>query len=266
MSVNVTREALETRVSSIPPIRPRQAADALIAKRNILRPSEIKIELLAYAEGACVVWRDDVGRADARITRAGEDAYIAIAKSMRGTPRGRFSAAHDLAHHLLHRDRDDRDRIHGLPREDRLAFKCEWEANEFARHLLVPTLIAAPMCTSPQPDLARVLAFAAELDVSLSVAGRRWAEMSPAPCAFVEAKHGVIKWATRSAAFRGEAVQRRVLPDGSLALDLTCGWSRSERTRVHRAAWGSANLRGEIIEECVTLGKSGTILTWLWHA
>jgi hypothetical protein len=132
-----------------------------------------------------------------------------------------------------------------MPRAGQWEFKCEWEANVVARHILVPTSIAAPMCEAPRPDLACVKELANEFDVSLSVAARRWAEMSPAPCAFVE-------------------VRGRLLEDGTLALDLTCGWSRGERTRAHRIAWG-ARADANIVEECVPL-KDGTIFVWLRQA
>ena len=245
-------------------MHPARSADAIIEKRGILRPDEIRIDLLAFLEGACVVW-GDAGRADARVARSGEEALITLPRAAFGMARARFSIAHELAHHLLHPGDDSIARIHGLPPSDARAFRCEWEANEFARHLLVPTSLAASMCTAAAPPLSRVMELARAFDVSLSVAARRWAELSPAPCAFVEAQAGKVKWATRSSAFRGEAVKGRVLDDGSLALDLTCGWSRGERTRTHRAAWGSARAGSEVVEECVPLGKSGTVLAWLWH-
>jgi hypothetical protein len=240
---------------------PRELAAALIEKRDIRKPSEIRIDLLAFAEGASVLFRK-AGHADARVALAGGRAIIAVPEWARGTPRARYSIAHELGHFLLHPDLDAVARIHGLPRTEAWEYKCEWEANEFARHVVVPTRMAAPMCQKDLPTLADVGELAREFTVSLSVSGHRWPEMSPAPCALVEAKGGVIKWVTRSPSFRGDAVRGRVLPDGALALDLLCGWSKGERTRVHRVAWGAAHADAEIVEECVPL-SGGTTLVWL---
>jgi Zn-dependent peptidase ImmA (M78 family) len=244
--------------------RAREAAEALIERRRIRRAREIRVDLLAYAEGASIRYAD-TGSADARVARAGSRSVIVVAERDRGTPRGRFSIAHELAHPILHPDADEVARVHGLARRESSQYKVEWEADEFARHLLVPRVMAAAMCEAPWPKLQDVIALAHAFDVSLSVAGRRYAEMSPAPCAFVEAKNGMIKWPTRSRSFRGSAVKRRPLPDGSLALDVACGWARGERARTHGIAWGARDAGGAMLEECVVLSQSGATLVWLSH-
>ena len=130
----------------------------------------------------------------------------------------------------------------------------------------MPASLAAPMCNASLPRLDDVRAFARVFDVSLSVAAQRWAEISPAPCAFVESRHGVIKRAVRSRAFRGVAVQRRALEEGTLALEMSRGGAATgTRTPAHESAWGSAAASCEIHEECVSLGDTGAVLTWLWH-
>jgi Zn-dependent peptidase ImmA (M78 family) len=246
-------------------VHPREVADALVEKRCLRRPEEIRINLLAYAEGA-LVRCGDTGRSDAFVARSGDRAVITLPPRDWGTPRGRFSIAHELAHLLLHPDADAVARIHGEPRKEAKEHAWERCANEFARHLLVPRVIAAPMCEHDVAELRCVRALARAFDVSLSVAARRYAELSLAPCAFVEAKRGRIQWATRSRAFRGEAVQRRPLPDGALALDRLCGWALGERTRTHRTAWGAAFAGAEIVEDCVRIGDDGGMLVWLRHA
>jgi Zn-dependent peptidase ImmA (M78 family) len=241
------------------------AAEALIERRRIRRPHEIRVDMLAWAEGF-IVRTGDTGRADARVARSGNRAVITVSELDWGTPRGRFSVAHEMAHPLLHPNADAIARIHGggaRSEEDR---RFEHEANEFARHLIIPRVLAAVLCEAAPPDLSRVLALAEAFDASLSVAVRRYTELSTEPCAFAETKKGVVKWAKRSRTFRGEVVQGRPLPDGSLALDRTCGWAAGERQRLHRAAWGAGESGRQIVEECVPITATGTMLVWLWHA
>jgi hypothetical protein len=73
--------------------------------------------------------------------------------------------------------------------------------------------------------------------------------------------------AGRSDTWRSIAVGRRDLDleEGTLALDMARADAPEAGTRVHAKAWGSAQAGVEIAEECVPLGESGAVLTWLWH-
>lgn len=75
--------------------------------------------------------------------------------------RQRFTAAHEIGHFVLHRDKiGDRIEDNHLLRSDRLSDRVEVEANRFAAHLLMPfplldRLIREGVRTVP--DLARAL-------------------------------------------------------------------------------------------------------------
>ena len=209
-----------------------------------------------------MLWRE-TGHADARVVRAGDIAYLAIAASARGTPRARFSIAHELGHHLLHRDVDAIERIHGRPRTAGREFRVEREADRFAVELLAPVALFAPRCSSPRPTFDDVALLARAFDLSFTVSARRWAELAPAACAFVESKSGVIARVTRSRSFRGVAVQRRPLEGRSMASEaLRCG-PAAGRLTVRGDAWGSGG-DVEVIEESMAAGD-GRVLTWLSH-
>ena len=248
------------------PLDPIAVARALHARFDIRAPNEIAIELMAWHCGARVLYRP-AGSADARVVRAGDRAILAIAESARGTPRARFSIAHELAHFLLHADFDAIARIHGEPRTSHREFKVEREADRFASEALLPWSLAAPMCEGVTPTLDAVGDLARAFDVSLSVAGQKWARNARGGCAYVESRGGVIRRARRSDGFRGVAVERRKLEEGTLALELERAGGEGGK-RVHARAWGSAQAGGEIVEECVTLGDGsagGAVLTWLSH-
>ncbi len=243
-------------------VDPIVAAQSLHARFGIVAPEDLDVERLAAACGAFVVWRE-TGSADARVVRAADVAYLAIAASARGTSRARFSIAHELGHHLLHRGVDAIERIHGRPRTRGREFTVEREADRFATELLVPEAMLLARCRLQPPTLQRVEEAARVFEVSLTVAARRWAELADAACAFVESKDGIITKATRSRAFRGIAVQRRRLESRSMAMEALRRGVLAGRLLALGDAWGSS-AQVAVVEESMAIG-SGRVLTWLWH-
>jgi len=252
-------------------VPPRDVARGLHARFGIEAPGEIEVDLIAWHCGARVLWRE-AGPADARAVISGSRAILAIAAHARGTPRARFSIAHELAHVLLHADYDALERLHAPsatlgPRERAI----EFQADEFASELLVPERFGRPLCARvASPALADVDDVARDFRVSLSVAGRCWPKWTPAPCAFFEAiakdDGGVLRRVVRSEGFGGIAVERRPLREGTLALELL----RARRPvslparRVHTQWWGSALMEEAVVEECVPVAE-GVVVGWLTH-
>jgi hypothetical protein len=250
---------------------PRELARGLHADFKIEAPSEIEVDLMAWHRGASVHWRPS-GPADARAVIVGSRATLAIASHMRGTPRSRFSIAHELAHFLLHRDFDCLDRLHtpGAALDPR-ARAVEFQADDFASELLLPERLARARCAAvPSPSLAHLDALARDFRVSLTVAGFRWPKWTDRPCAFFEAvakgSSAVLRRVVRSESFRGTCVQRRPLREGTLALDLLRARrsASSPRERSHTQWWGSSILDGPIVEECVPVAD-GVVVGFLTH-
>ena len=252
-----------------PRVDPLAAARAVLARFDVRHRRDIKIDLIAYELGAIVMERA-TGSADARVTRAGDRAIIALAPRALETTRARFSVAHETAHHVLHADVDAIERIHGAPFASHAEYRVEREADVFASEILLPAVLARPFCLTALPTLDAVGDLARMFDVSLTVAAMKWPKLAKTPCAFVESSGGLIKRAVRSDAFRGVAFQRRSLEEGTAALEMERAGGMGA-TRVHegeRGKWGSAKAGAAVIEECVTLGDGGPggkVLTWLWH-
>lgn len=224
----------------------RAAARELHAEFDVESPGDIHVEAMAASRGALVVARD-VGSADARVVRSGVRAYLAVARDAVRTPRGRFSIAHELGHHLLHPDVDAIHRLHGAPRLDAREHRFEREADAFASELLLPTALFAPLVAKHRPVLDALAMVAARFRVSLSVVGRRWPEHAETPCAFVESRAGIIKRAVRSKTFRGAAVQRR-----SLEASRANGWrAKDDALRVR--------------ENSIEIAGSDVVLSWMTH-
>jgi hypothetical protein len=164
----------------------------------------------------------------------------------------------------MHADFDAIARLHGGARTERREFRVELEADRFASELLVPHALAAPYVLGvARPTLDHVGDLAREFRVSLTVAAKRWASIAQAPCAFFEARGGVVRRAVRSATFRGVAVERRALEEGTLAYEMQRAPSASGR-RVHEATWGSFAIGRAILEECVPAAE-GVVVGWLSH-
>jgi IrrE N-terminal-like domain len=218
----------------------RASARGVLERFGVRAPEDIHVSLFAAAYGAFVSW-SDTGPDDAHVVRVSEGALIVIRKDKRGTERARFSTAHELAHHLNHPDMDAIARIHGQPRTSGKEFRIEREADAFAVELLMPEALLAETCLVARPAFRDVLAVARRFETSLMATGRRWTELSKAPCALLEAKNGVVTRVDKTAEFRADVARGRGLDDALAALSgATLEWA--------------------------DVPETGATLTWAWHS
>lgn len=243
-----------------------RAAQEILARRGVCAPDDIHVERIACAEGAIVAW-GETGPADARVVHGAGHARVTVAARWRGTARGRWSIAHELAHWILHRHlgADALDRIHGEGVKEGRDHQYEREADAFASELLLPHALFAPRCEDDRPTVALLSALASEFGTSLTATGKRYATKAPrAACAMLECKGGRVVRAARSLAWRGVAVQGRALEAGTLAVSLESG----DRSRVVTDdTWGRGALGGvEMTEHAIVVPDSPWTLVWLWHA
>ena len=236
------------------------AARAHHARLGVAKPSDLRVELAAAELDGYVVPSAEVA-GDARVVRANGVALIVIAASIEGTPRARFSIAHELGHLLLHPDVDALARIHGLPRSKRYEFDVEREADAFASEWLLPHALFARMCGAARPILDDVADVARAFGTSLTATAKRWAELAPTACALVESKAGRVRHFTRSQAFRAKVVRRRAIEDGACVAETSIRAPHSVG-----GAWGGAAAGVEIFEQSVRVPDTDVVLTWLWHA
>jgi hypothetical protein len=216
------------------------AARAVHERFGVRSPDDIQVSLFAAGYGAFVSWSDS-GPEDAHVVRVPEGALIVIRRDKRGTERARFSGAHEFAHHLLHPDIDAIARVHGAARTSGREFRVEREADAFAVELLMPRALLAETCAAERPTFRDVVDVARRFGTSLMATGRRWTELSHAPCALLEAKDGVVSRVDKTAAFRADVARGRSLDDALAALDgATLEWA--------------------------DVPETGATLTWAWHS
>jgi hypothetical protein len=242
------------------------AARSLLAARCIRHPDDLHIGRLAQDLGASVAFRD-TGGADGRIVRSKQKALICVNERDRGTPRGRWTAGHEVAHLHLHPDHDATDRIHGTGPKSGRDHQVEREADAFTAELFMSAEIFGPRCDAKEPTIATLDRLGEEFGTSLTSTGKRYTQFASAACALLECRDGVVLRAARSASFRGVAKARRALETGTAAYRLSCGErAASEAARVTGRVWGSDKLGVEMTEHAILIAESGAVLVWLWHA
>jgi hypothetical protein len=142
--------------------------------------------------------------------------------------RQRFTVCHEIAHHVL-----------GLPSEHSGVSAWNYakrSPNEilcdvFAAELLLPYKLFKPLVEKSDISLAAIDGFA-ELAVASNMAtGSRFATLARAPCAFVLAEHGKVRYAARSTALREARAWvplRAPLPEASVAARRRAGIAPSK--------------------------------------
>jgi Zn-dependent peptidase ImmA (M78 family) len=126
--------------------------------------------------------------------------------------RRRFTIAHELGHFLnpWHEPpsplafactaEDLRTRWRDLPRDLNRHWQQESQANRFAIELLAPASRVRPYLKG-LPDLDRVIAFSADLDISKEAAARRYVELYERPIAVVFGHNDMVRYVDRHGEF-----------------------------------------------------------------
>lgn len=230
-----------------------------------------RLDDLAELLGIEVSYGGITGAAARLVKRRDGRRILRVRAEDEGTPRGRFSIAHELGHHRLHVGESeawctstDMGSWEGGGKRLR-----EAEANAFAAAFLLPRALVAERCDTEDISFAVPRALATEFDVSLTAAAIRFARLSPLPCAVVRATEGTIDFAMRNDEFwpwvhaRGER-----LHTATLAFDC----HRDGRQRhddpegVPAYGWIDGDLPEdlEVVEHTIYRPKLKETLTLLW--
>src|SRR5207248_2609964 len=179
--------------------------------------------------------------------------------------RRRFTVCHEIAHRVL-----------GLPSEHSGALTWSYAKrppNEilcdvFAAELLLPYKLFKPLVEKSDISLAAIDGFA-ELAVASNMAtGSRFATVASAPCAFVLAEQGKVRYAARSTALREARAWvplRADLPLTSAAARLRAGVACNNPEEVDADIWFSDWSRGgTLLEDARHLKQWDQTVALLW--
>jgi hypothetical protein len=89
-------------------------------------------------------------------SHGGSMGYSIVIRSQDPAARKRFTAAHELAHYLLHRHLIKGELLDDALYRSKLSTPIEAEANNLAADLLMPWHLLAPLANKPIPDLAEL--------------------------------------------------------------------------------------------------------------
>ncbi len=150
------------------------------------------------------------------------------------------------------------------------ATALEWEANDFASELLMPTELFRADAAGRDFSVAtaRELASDRYFDVSVTAAAWRMTQLSTEPCAIVMSSNRKVNWACRSAAMRIPGLRRGTpIRAGTAASDaFSGGASESRPLAVDAGAWLEPRypVHGRLLESTHLIATTGQVLSMLW--
>jgi hypothetical protein len=199
----------------------------------------------------------------------------------RGSPRGRFTLAHELGHYYIDEHRNalaaGRVAAHASQCEYESPILAEQEADLFAANLLMPAGRFGAKGRGATPGLAGVLSLAQAFGTSLTATAIRYAACDVLPCAVVKWDWGGCAWkhlssATFQARFRRTVDTPSELAEGSPTARALAREAPAEGDFIQAgttaAAWFPRVRAGEfrdviLIEQAIGLGRYG-VLTFLY--
>lgn len=188
-------------------MQPRAAANLLTkALRSALPPEKwLPVNPLVVAKELGVeVHAEDLGTGlEGAMLCAGKNAAIVINSRIQDPGRRSFTAAHELGHYSLHRDRKElRCSIDDLLDVAPHPANIEQEANEFAMTLLMPIDDVRIQASGQLPSLALVKRMAERYGTSLTATALRLRESSAKSFAVAFVRQGNLAWWWPTSHFR----------------------------------------------------------------
>ncbi|HZR03167.1 MAG TPA: ImmA/IrrE family metallo-endopeptidase [Burkholderiales bacterium] len=180
-------------------MRPRAAANQLTRVLRAALPPErwFPVDPLAIAaELKIQVYQEDLGAGmEGAMLCAGAKSAIVVSTRIREPGRRNFTAAHELGHYSLHKDREElRCSIENLLDVAPHPTNIEQEANEFAMTLLMPADDVRERSHGKNTSISLVKELAARYGTSLTATALRIREVSDRAIALIFVQSGLIKW------------------------------------------------------------------------
>lgn len=204
----------------------------------------------------------------------GTGGGIVLAPGQEGGRR-RFSIAHELGHYHIPAHRRHREEGAYCGERDMRAGASdsagiEWEANDFASELLMPTGQFGVDVAKRDLSIAsaRELASDGFYDVSVTAAAWRMVQVSTYQCAMVVSSNGTIDWACRSESFRIPGLRRGSIVNGDTiaSAGFQGGDSETRPLEVDVSAWLEPRypVRGKLLESTHVIRSLGQVVSLLW--
>lgn len=201
-----------------------KSPDSLLEELEITEPNEIDVEAIAYGQGALVIY-EPLQKCEAyTLSKDANNAVIVVNdKSIRS--RQRFSVAHELGHWM--RDRNFSAFCEKKSYTDSwYGQEIEALANQYAKELLLPKPMFAPLAKNLPVTFESVRKLAEVFGTSLTATALRLTELGSHPAVIVFSRF------SRSAV--GDPAQRIWFSKGTdVAADLSLHWKMNDRALAH---------------------------------
>lgn len=203
-------------------MNPIQTAQTIISELEIRNAVEIDVELIAAHRNA-YVRVGPLSRAEAKLVRLGDQAFITVSSNVTHPARRRFSIGHELGHFEIHKNIP----LLSCTAQDMNDWTAksskETEANRFSAELLMPDFLFRPRCMGI-PGMKLLKTLCREFRTSLTATAIKYLEATPEPCALVYSIDRIIDWQIKNRSF-GHFLRRRgeSIHGYSYAHDAFCG-------------------------------------------
>lgn len=243
--------------------------------------SEIPMDLLAAGLDAILI-EEPLKYCDGRITFSSNRSLIKINSNIEFPERKRFVAAHEIAHHRLHKNMklppdtfSTLNIIEGAEKHLKTG-KHELEANQFAAELLMPSSVFLHLAKGKPftPQLLRDLA--TRFKTSLTATAFRYVESDLHPVCLVMTENGNVKYFKMSAGMKcwlGD-ITRLPPPEQSVATEyIQKGYEylyhlEEKAQQIMKSVWFSVREWEEdelFYEYCIPTKRYKTVLSIIWQ-
>jgi len=246
----------------------RKAARDLLASLKVAKPSEIDLEMLAYAAGQLTIEEGGLETSEGRLVATPDKGGSIRVKAGLGAGRKRFTIAHEIGHFVLH-PLEDHDRQHS--RRDFTIWHDdseEAEANIFAAELLMPEFLFKPRSRGRTPSLALLDDLAEEFNSSVMATAFQYLHYTNEQVALVVSSGERILWTKKVRDFWPRIQSKRVHPH-SAAGERNSGKAGDTKKMVRSPAYAwlenfSEDSEREIMEDSRLIEYYGQMITLLW--
>jgi Zn-dependent peptidase ImmA (M78 family) len=194
----------------------RKAAHDLLTSVRIEHPSEIDLEMLAFAAGRLIIEEGGLETSEGRLIATRTRGGSIRVKAGLGPGRKRFTIAHEIGHFILH-PLEEQDRQHS--RHDFTIFHDageEAEANIFAAEVLMPEFLFKPRSRKGVPSLCFLDNLAEEFGSSLMATAFQYIHYANEQVALVVSDRQRILWSKKVKDFWPRIQIKRLHPNSAV--------------------------------------------------
>lgn len=196
------------------------AARKTMAQNGINDSTQIPIDLIAAGLGATVVFKP-MTNVDGRIVFGDRKTLITINSSIEYEGKKRFTLAHEIGHHIMHRGDFEIHNDNDSTLEYFQKGHQETEANEFASELLMPETLFREVSNEYEFSPALLRHLSEHFHTSITSVAYRYFRYGNHPICLVYSYNNVVKYWLRPDPYDHFLIDRTRLapPDDSVAAE-----------------------------------------------